>query len=149
VHGESPAAQIASRSFDICEIRGARCTGPSPSACPAPSRIGGLLLADGLNLIFAANGFVFLLEAVNATGGIDQLLLTGEEWVAAGADFHADVAFVRGTRLEVVAAGADDADFVVSGVNSSLHDITGGSFRNFSITKRRTPREPSTGGVSL
>ena len=104
------------------------------------------VLADGLDLVGAANGLVLLLEAVNTSGGIDQLLLTREERVAARADFHADVALVGGSRLKDVTAGADDADFVVSGVNSGLHDITGGSFRNFSITKDETPMDPKAHG---
>ena len=37
---------------------------------------------------------VFLLEAIHASGGIDQLLFTGEERMAARADFNSDVAFV-------------------------------------------------------
>ena len=45
-------------------------------------------------------------EALDAAGGVDQLLLAGEERVAGGADFDDDVALVGGARLEVVAAGA-------------------------------------------
>src|SRR5690349_2557556 len=55
----------------------------------------------------AAGACVFLLEAINAAGGINQLLAAGEERVAGGADFHADIALVRRPRLEHVAARAD------------------------------------------
>jgi len=40
------------------------------------------------------------LETFDAAGRIHQLLFAGEERVAGGADFHADVALVRGFGLE-------------------------------------------------
>jgi hypothetical protein len=50
-----------------------------------------------------------------------------------------------------VAARARDIDFVVSGVNSSLHLVTRGSFREFQYTRNANPREPfgTRGFVSL
>jgi hypothetical protein len=48
---------------------------------------------------------------------------------------------VGGARLEGVAARAGDIDFVVSGVNSSLHFVTRGSFREFQYTRNTNPRE--------
>ena len=62
-----------------------------------------------------------LLEAVYASFGVHQLLAAGEERVAAGADFHADVALVRGSCPEGVPAGADHVDFLVGGVNRGFH----------------------------
>lgn len=58
-------------------------------------------------LISGRNGLdtVFLLEFVDATAGIQELLLTREEWVAVGANLYAKVLFDR-TRLESVAASA-------------------------------------------
>ena len=46
-------------------------------------------------------GGVLAAEALDAAGGVDQLLLAGEERVAGGADFDDDVALVRGAGLEV------------------------------------------------
>jgi hypothetical protein len=64
-------------------------------------------------------------EALYAAFSVNQLLTAGEEGVATGADFNADVAFVRRTAPEDVAAGADDVDFVVSGMNPCLHGENG------------------------
>jgi hypothetical protein len=41
--------------------------------------------------------------------------------VAAGADFDADIAFVGRARFERVAAGADDVDLFVGGVDTGFH----------------------------
>src|SRR5579871_2862935 len=62
-------------------------------------------------------------EALDASCGVDQLLLAGEERVAGGADFEDDVALVRGAGLKVSTAGALDGDGVVLRVNSCFrHD---------------------------
>ncbi len=45
---------------------------------------------------------VLLLEAVYAAFRIDQLLTPGKERVAAGADFHSDVALMGGAGLELI-----------------------------------------------
>jgi hypothetical protein len=67
---------------------------------------------------FAGGGVGYLAaEALDAAGGVDQLLLAGEEGVAGRADFDDDVALVRGAGLKVVAAGAFDVDVLVLGVN--------------------------------
>src|SRR5438034_4296332 len=44
-------------------------------------------------------------------------------WMAVGANFHADIAPMRGTGLERMAAGADDVHFVVSRMDSGFHGI--------------------------
>src|SRR5436305_6975057 len=64
---------------------------------------------------------VALVEAVNATGGVNQLLLAREERVALRADFDVYVALLRRARLERVAAGAVNRDVVVVRMNSLLH----------------------------
>jgi hypothetical protein len=69
-------------------------------------------------------------EALDAARGINQLLFAGEERVAVGADFHRDVAFVRGTRSEIVAAGAVHLYRLICWMNASLHD-----FPNLSLQK--------------
>ena len=67
---------------------------------------------------FAGGGVGYLAaEALDAAGGVDQLLLAGEERVAVGADFNDDIALVRGAGLKVVAAGAFDVDALVLRVN--------------------------------
>jgi len=57
-------------------------------------------------------------EALDASGGVYQLLLAGEKWVAVGADFEMQVAFVRGAGLKVISAGAPDFDGLVLRVDS-------------------------------
>ena len=73
---------------------------------------------------FARLGVGYLAtEALDAACGIDQLLLAGKERVAGSADFNDDVALVRGTRLEGVAAGALQVDDFVLRVDSLFwHD---------------------------
>src|ERR1017187_6723738 len=94
------------------------------------------------NLLGAARDRVLLFEAIDSSGGVHQLLAAGEERVARGADFHTHVALVGGARLEGVGARAGDINFVVSGVNSSLHVVTRGSFREFQYTRNSNPRAP-------
>src|SRR5437867_2780243 len=89
------------------------------------SRLG---LRRGLSgLLGAARNRVLLFEAIDSSGGVHQLLAAREERVARRADFHTHVALMGRARLEGVAAGAGDINFVVSGVNSSLH-FAGGPF---------------------
>src|SRR5271156_3995025 len=75
------------------------------------------LLGGGLSLAGVGLGELAA-EALDAAGGVDQLLLAGEEGVAGGADFENDVALVRGAGGGAVAAGALDRDFVVLRMNS-------------------------------
>jgi hypothetical protein len=66
---------------------------------------------------------VLATEALNAARGVDQLLFAGEERVAVGANFGVDIAFVRGTRGEVVPARADHANLVIVRMDPLLrHD---------------------------
>jgi hypothetical protein len=78
-----------------------------------------------LKLLLAGVGCsVLAAEALDASGGIDQFLLAGEEGVAGGADFEDDVSLVGGAGLEVVAAGAADVGLLVPGVDGFLgHDV--------------------------
>ena len=59
--------------------------------------MGGLsVFAAAFELLLGfGRGGVLAAEALDASGGINQLLLAGEERVAGGADFEQDVAFVR------------------------------------------------------
>ena len=61
--------------------------------------------------------------------------------MAVGANFHADIAPMRGTGLERMAAGADDVHFVVSRMDSGVPGILLG-FR-LEYIKTRNPRDLS------
>jgi len=81
-----------------------------------------------------------LLEAVDASLGIHQLLAAGEERVAVRTNFNAQVALMRGTCLEGVPAGADNVYFFVGGMNTGFH---------FQLIPFETPpmgRKPDEGG---
>ena len=64
---------------------------------------------------------VTLIEAIDASGCIDQLLFAGNERVASRTDFHVQVTLFRGAGLERLAARAGDGYFVVFGMNSWFH----------------------------
>src|SRR5690349_21707628 len=63
---------------------------------------------------------VAALEALDASGGVDELLLAREERVALAADLQAHLVVGR-ARLEGVTAGAHHGDHVQSGVDVFLH----------------------------
>ena len=64
---------------------------------------------------------VTLVEAINASCGIDELLFAREERVASRTDFDVQVTFLRGASLERLAARASDCYFVIFGMNSWFH----------------------------
>src|SRR5579859_914999 len=86
----------------------------------------------GYPLLLGSAGFgsgvgVFFGEALNAAGGVHQLLLASEEGVAIRADFHAQhVALYGRARLKRVAAGAVHRHGVIIGMNTGFH---GAAFR--------------------
>ena len=91
--------------------------------------MGGLLFfAAAFELLLGFGCGVLAAEALDASGGINQLLLAGEEGVAGGADFEDDVSLVGGAGLEVVAAGAADVGLLVLRVDAFLGH--GESFRS-------------------
>lgn len=63
---------------------------------------------------------VFLLETVDAAAGIQELLLTREEWVTCGANLNAKIRFDR-TCLECIAASASCCNDVVCRMNTLFH----------------------------
>ena len=67
---------------------------------------------------------VALVEAIDASCGIDQLLLAGKERVASGTNFDVQVTFFGRARLERLAARAGDGNINVFWVNSWFHLIT-------------------------
>src|SRR3954468_10602002 len=68
----------------------------------------------------AGLGRVPLLEALDASGGVDQLLLAGEERVAGGADLQAHLV-LGGMGLEGVTARAVHGHHVQRGMHVFLH----------------------------
>lgn len=66
----------------------------------------GRLLTSGFGLYPAAG--IALVKAINASGGINQLLFPGKEWVAFGTNFDVKLAIVSGTRSKRVTAGTGD-----------------------------------------
>ena len=65
---------------------------------------------------------VALLESVNTSASVNQLLLTGEERMALGADFYSDVLLGRACR-DLVTASASDYSSFVYGMNTFLHEF--------------------------
>ena len=84
--------------------------------------MGGLLFFAAVPklLLAGVRCSVLAAEALDASGGVNQLLLAGKERVAGGADFEDDVSLVGGAGLEVVAAGAADVGLLVLGVDAFL-----------------------------
>ena len=67
---------------------------------------------------------IALVEAIDASRGIDQLLLAGKERVASRTDFDVQVTFLGGASFEGLAARAGNRDFNVFWMNSWFHLIT-------------------------
>src|SRR5215467_9998872 len=63
---------------------------------------------------------VFPLEALNATGGVQELLLAGEVGMALGAHLHPDLG-LRRPGVNDLSAVAGDRRIDVLGMNASLH----------------------------
>ena len=68
-----------------------------------------------------------LVEAINTSTGVNQLLLAGIERVALGADLNGDV-LLGGAGLDDVAAGASDGGLLVIGMDSFFHFDSPNSF---------------------
>src|SRR5262249_26581286 len=64
----------------------------------------------------------FLLELLDAAGGVDELHLAREERMARRADFDVDV-LLRAARGELVAAAARHGRFFVLRVNAFFHGL--------------------------
>ena len=67
---------------------------------------------------------VALVETIDASGGIDQLLFTGEERMASRANFDVQVALLGRAGLECLAASAGNSYIDVFWVNSWFHLVT-------------------------
>jgi hypothetical protein len=68
---------------------------------------------------------VLLAELVDATAGVDDLLLARVERVAVGADFNLQIVPERRPRQERVTAAAADGGLFVLRVDSGFHDLLG------------------------
>jgi len=64
---------------------------------------------------------IALVEAIDASRGIDQLLFAGKERVASRANFDVQVALLGRARLKRLAASAGNIYFDVFWVNSWFH----------------------------
>ena len=67
---------------------------------------------------------VALVEAIDSSRGVDQLLLAGKERVASRTNFNVQVTFLGRASLEGLAARAGDGDINVFWVDSWFHLIT-------------------------
>ena len=63
-----------------------------------------------------------LVETINTSTGVDQLLLAGVERVALGADFNTDL-LLGGTGCEHVATSATDGSLFVVGMDAFSHVV--------------------------
>ena len=82
-----------------------------------------------IELLSGSRGFgwffaIALVEAIDASRGIDQLLFAGEERVASRANFDVQVALFGGAGLERLAASAGNSYIDVFWVNSWFHLVT-------------------------
>jgi hypothetical protein len=65
---------------------------------------------------------VAFVKSIDASGGIDEFLLTGKERVASRTNFYVKVVFHRRTSLERAAARTDDRYFVIVWMYFRFHN---------------------------
>ena len=63
---------------------------------------------------------ILLAEALNAAGGVNQLLLAGKEGVAGGTNFHLDVPG-GGTGFDYIPTGTVNFGHLIFGMNLLFH----------------------------
>ena len=107
----------SSVSIESWERRGLAVSSGGWSGAGLPTLIG-LLLPAALN----GHGAELLGEPLDATLGVDELLLAGEEGMAVGADLQAQVGHGR-PRLPCRAAGAAHVNLVVVRMNPCFHRL--------------------------
>ena len=73
-------------------------------------------------MLFGLTAVETLVETLNTSTGINQLLLAREERVALGADFNGDI-LLRGKNLHNIAAVAGDGGLFAYGMDAFLHDF--------------------------
>src|SRR5208282_2653033 len=105
---------------------------PTGASSKSPRRGEGLIPIIAEKLLFGGFGLcrigfggiafrIFAAEALDATGGVHELLLAGEEGMAGGTDFHGNIALMGRAGYKCVAAGAMHEDFSVVGMNGCFH----------------------------
>jgi len=67
---------------------------------------------------------VTLVEAIDTSCGIDQLLFSGKEWMASRTNFDVQVTFLGGASLERLATRAADRNLNVFWMDSWFHFVT-------------------------
>jgi len=104
--------------------RGRKKKGTARNGCPTRACV--RLLLGGFDFCgfdLGSSVGVLLGEALDAAGGVNQLLLAGEEGMAARADFDIQLVALDGrTSREIVAAGAVHRYGVIVGVNTGFHE---------------------------
>jgi len=87
---------------------------------PVPQLVASLLSGRGgfLRTLLA----IPLVKAVDASRGIDELLLAGEKRMARRANFNVQVAILGGTSLKALAARAGNRDFLILRMYFWFHD---------------------------
>jgi uncharacterized protein YdiU (UPF0061 family) len=95
--------------------------GKAAASCRTPNLLlGGF---DFCSFDLGSGVGVLLGEALDAAGGVNELLLTGEEGMAVRADFDIQPVALDGrTCREIVAAGAMHRYGVIVGMNTGFHD---------------------------
>src|SRR5271155_5406848 len=81
-------------------------------------------LGNGNSLLLGLQLFCLgklLLEPVDASLRVDELLATGKERMAARANFNVHVSLMGGAGTETRATRTDHVDFVVCGVDAGFH----------------------------
>jgi len=76
-----------------------------------------ILLARGRSRSLA----VATIESIDATRGVNQLLLAGEKRMASRTNFYVQIALLGRTCLKTFAARASYRDFAIFRMNSSFH----------------------------
>ena len=67
---------------------------------------------------------IALVEAIDASCGVDQFLLAGKERMTSGADLDVQIALLGGARLERLATSTGNGYIDVFWVNSWFHLVT-------------------------
>ena len=68
---------------------------------------------------------ITLVKAINATGGINQFLLTGKKWVAFRTNFDVQIVFHSRACFKVIAARASYCNFGIIRMNFRFHFVNG------------------------
>jgi hypothetical protein len=91
---------------------------------PAPSILLLLMTKSHRQLFARGRGCslgIATIESIDASRGVNQLLLAREKRMASRTDFHVQIAFFGRTRFKSFAASASHADFTIFRMNSRFH----------------------------